>query len=241
LQGKETFCIGNGDSAVLLVQPTTRIEWYRDNTLVGVNQPRWPVNFSGDYHAKLYNSDGCSKETEDKYIFVDKPRPGISYPIEYAVENLPLTLQARQFGTSAVWNPATSLDDPSSFSPVFKGLYDQLYTITIKTNTGCTTVDTQLVKTIKSVEIYVPSAFTPNNDGINDLLRPILIGVKQLHYFRVYNRWGQVLYETKTNYAGWDGTVRGSPQSSQVVVWIVEGVGVDGRLYTKKGSAVLIR
>jgi gliding motility-associated-like protein len=241
LLGKESYCIGSGDSAVLLVQPSARIEWYRDNTLVGVDQTKFPVTFSGTYHAKIFNNDGCSLETEDKSILVDKPKPGIAYPVEYAVENLPLILQARQFGTSAVWDPPTSLDDPSSFSPIFKGLYEQLYTITITTSTGCTTVDTQLVKTIKSVEIYVPTAFTPNGDGLNDVLRPVLLGVKQLHFFRVYDRWGQIVFETKTSHLGWDGTLRGSKQSSQVYVWIMEGVGVDGRTYSKKGSSVLIR
>ncbi len=103
------------------------------------------------------------------------------------------------------------------------------------------TVDTQVVKTIKEVKIYVPTAFTPNNDGLNDFLRPILIGVKELNYFRVYNRWGQVIYEMKGNQRGWDGTIQGLLQPTGVYVWMVQGLGLDKKLHTQKGTTVLIR
>jgi gliding motility-associated-like protein len=241
LLGKATYCVGSGDSAVLMVQPDERIEWYKNNSLLTINQVRLPITQTGSYYATIYNIDGCNIKTATQDILVDRPKPGITYPVEYALENAPLILQARQFGSSAFWSPAISLDDPASFSPVFKGLYDQLYTITIKTTTGCTTVDTQQVKTIKSVEIFVPTAFTPNHDGLNDFLKPVLIGVKQLRYFRIYNRWGQVIFESTRASPGWDGTLSGIPQSSQLYVWIAEGIGVDGRVYSRKGSTVLIR
>jgi len=54
-------------------------------------------------------------------------------------------------------------------------------------------------------------------------------------------RWGEIVFSTKNKDVGWDGKYKGAPQSTQVFVWIVEGVGVDGRLYTKKGTSTLIR
>jgi gliding motility-associated-like protein len=113
--------------------------------------------------------------------------------------------------------------------------------VEIKTTTGCVTVDTQMVKIVAHADVYVPSAFTPNDDELNDILRPTLMGIKELHYFKIFNRWGQLMYETKTNYEGWDGRYKGTTLPTQVVVWIVEGVGVDGRIYTKKGTSTLIR
>ena len=89
--------------------------------------------------------------------------------------------------------------------------------------------------------IYVPTAFTPNNDGLNDLLRPLSIGLKKLHYFRIFNRWGQLLFETKTDGAGWDGRLHGIPQAAQVVVWVIEGIGVDNKIYRRKGTSMLVR
>ncbi len=161
--------------------------------------------------------------------------------MQYAIENLPLTLQARDFGESILWNPATYLDNPAVTTPVFTGSKEQTYTIEITTPSGCITVDTLQVKTVKDVQIYVPSAFTPNGDGMNDFLRPTLMGVKELRYFRVYNRWGQLVYESKSAQPGWDGNIKSLPQQTGAVVWIAEAVGVDGRIYQQKGTSVLVR
>jgi gliding motility-associated-like protein len=240
--GKNIYCEGNNDSAVLIVQPTDSIQWYKDDIPIkGANGTMYKVPQSGSYYAMLFNKLGCSIATDVQKVFIDHPKPGITYPLQYAIYNLPVTLQARNFGEIYLWTPSTNLDNPGIYNPVFTGNEDQRYTIKITTNTGCVTVDTLLVKAVPKVEIYVPSAFTPNNDGKNDILRPVLMGVKELHFFRIYNRWGQLLFETKTDQKGWDGTLYGTPQTSQVIVWEAEGMGLDGKIYVRKGTSVLIR
>ncbi|MFI5131397.1 MAG: PKD domain-containing protein [Chitinophagales bacterium] len=174
-------------------------------------------------------------------LVIEKPKTPLIYPVRYAVINYPLELEARQFGETALWSPGTFLSTRESYKPVFNGTTDQSYSIEIKTASGCVTVDSQVVKTVKEADVYVPTAFTPNNDGLNDFLRPIFMGIKELRYFRVFNRWGRLLYERKTEFPGWDGTVGGSPQGSQVVVWMIEGVGLDNRVITKKGTSTLVR
>lgn len=242
LEGKATYCIDNNDSAVLSVTPTSYVQWYKDGAIInGANEPIYRPRQSGVYYAQLSNIDGCSLATVKQPIVIDKARPGITYPVEYAVLDLADRLQARNFGSTVHWNPATNLDNTASFSPVFKGSTDQLYTIQITTNTGCITIDTQFVKIVNGVEIYVPTAFTPNSDGLNDVLRPTPMGLKDLHYFRVYNRWGQLVYQTNTLRQGWDGKFNGTPQAAGTFVWIAEGIGVDGKVYMKKGTSVLIR
>ena len=91
------------------------------------------------------------------------------------------------------------------------------------------------------MEVYVPTAFTPNNDGLNDFLRPIVMGIKEIQRFAVFNRWGQLIFDTKTERPGWNGLLMGSPMPSQAVVWMFEGVGVDNKKYIRKGTSVLIR
>jgi gliding motility-associated-like protein len=242
LIGKAVYCEGYGDSSILVVQPADSIQWFKDDLAIdNANQTQFAATKTGSYYAMLFNKEGCSLATQKQDIIIDKARPGITYPVQYAIVDLPLTLQARQFGTSAVWSPANNLDDPSSFSPAFRGASDQLYTIKIVTNTGCETVDTQLVKTVTHADIYVPTAFTPNNDGLNDLLRPTLMGMKELKHFRVYNRFGKLLFDTKTNMEGWNGDFEGSTLPTQVVVWIAEAIGVDGKVYTRKGTSTLVR
>jgi gliding motility-associated-like protein len=242
LVGKDAYCLGNNDSAVLHVNPTQSIQWFKDDVAITrANQSRYKVSASGTYYAVLNNADGCGITTAKQPVIIDIAKPGIAYPVEYALFNVPLTLQARQISDNVLWKPALNLSNATSFSPAFKGSRDQLYLIDLTTKTGCLTVDTQLVKTIAKVEIFVPTAFTPNRDGKNDVLRPILIGLRQLDYFRVFNRWGQILFETKKTLTGWDGMFKGVEQQTQTVVWMLRGVGVDGVVYTQKGSTVLLR
>ena len=173
-------------------------------------------------------------------IVIDSPLPGIIYPVKDAVFNFPEPLQARTFGSTVSWNPATGLNDPFSFTPFFKGLNPQLYTILIKTPSGCLTVDTQLVKTHKKIEIYVPTVFKSSSYSINNKLRPLLMGFDRVNYFRIYNRWGKLLFEMKSDQPGWDGKLGNIPQEIQTVVWMIEAIDVDGIIHHKQGTTVLM-
>ena len=241
--GELAYCITSGDSTVFFVKPTDSIQWLRDNFPINnQHQVRYRANQSGTYRAILYNNVGCVALTEEKTVSIEVPRPGIRYPTEYAVVNYPHQLKARDFGVGVEWNPATFLSSTSSMVPTFNGTTDKLYTIQIETAAGCVTVDTQLVKVFKEVKFYVPTGFTPNQDGLNDYLKPIPVGMKEFRYFRVYNRWGQLVFDMKNNDSkGWDGRIDGKPQSSQVVVWMAEGVGINNVVYKQKGTCTLIR
>jgi gliding motility-associated-like protein len=242
LTGKAAYCVDSEDSAVLSVRPTSSIQWFKDDIPInGANQPTYKVLEPGNYSALLVDVVGCSMTTSKQPVVIEIPRPGITYPVKYAVVNLPLTLQARSFGKTVQWQPANYLDKSTVFTPVFKGPSEQFYTIGITSAAGCLTVDSQLVKTINGVGIYVPTGFTPNNDKKNDFLRPLLYGVKEVHYFKVFNRLGQLLYQSKDDFPGWNGMFNGVQQTSQAVVWVLEVVGVDGIVYLKKGTSVLVR
>lgn len=240
--GKASYCLGSNDSTILNVNQADSIQWFKDGLAIrDATGTQYRVTQSGTYYARLFSDIGCIINTKSQVVFIDKPKPGITYPVEYAVIELPYTLEARKIGTSVLWNPSVHLNDAASFNPVFTSSSDQLYTIRIETDGGCVTVDTQLVKTVPFADILVPTAFTPNHDGKNDVLRPVLMGIKQLRYFRVYNRWGQLLFETKTSGVGWDGKLNGIQQTTGAVVWVAEGLGADGRNHMRKGTSVLVR
>jgi len=180
--------------------------------------------------------------THQLQVNIDAPLAGIRYPDKEAIFNFPEKLQARQIGSSVFWTPATSLDDRNSYTPYFKGLLPQLFTIEMKTTSGCITVDTQYVRTKKKIEIYVPTIFTPgNSDGLNDYLRPNLMGFVKVNSFRVYNRWGKLLYQMQSDRPGWDGRINGQVQEMQTVVWMIEAVDVDGYTHKRQGTTVLMR
>lgn len=174
-------------------------------------------------------------------VVIEAPMPGIRYADKVVVMNFPEKLEARDIGNQVLWSPAISLDFPKSYKPSFKGLDPQLYSITLKTLTGCVTVDTQYVKTRKKIEIYVPTSFTPNGDGLNDYLRPVLMSFKSVNYFRVFNRWGKLLFQMQNDLPGWDGRVNGQRQEMQTVVWMIEAIDVDGVMHKKQGTSILMR
>jgi gliding motility-associated-like protein len=91
-----------------------------------------------------------------------------------------------------------------------------------------------------SPAIAVPNAFRPGGTH-NPVLRPILRLAKGLNYFQVYNRWGQMVFSTKTIGQGWDGTFKGLPQPNGTYVWLLEAIDADGKIVRKRGSSVLIR
>lgn len=209
-----------------------------------LKNPVYSFPAPGNYAVKLsVSTDQCPLTVSTKVlnVLIEAPAPGVVYPDKTAIFNFPEQLQARQIGATALWTPATSLSNRFSYSPVFKGLSPQLYTIELKTLSGCLTVDTQLVKTKKKIEIYVPTAFTPGGNGINDYLRPTLMGFIKVNYFRIYNRWGRMLFQMQSDRPGWDGKVNGQPAELQTVVWMIEAVDVDGEVHRRQGTTVLIR
>jgi gliding motility-associated-like protein len=156
----------------------------------------------------------------------------------------PLQLNA-EGGVNYEWMPSFGLSNPNIKNPI--GLYgpeiDSIrYTVVVYNEAGCT--DTAFVKvTVFKTEpyVFVPTGFTPNGDGLNDVVRPIAVGIKQIKYFSIYNRWGQLLFKTTTNGHGWDGKIRGMPQATNVFVWMVSAVDYLDRPFFMKGTVTLIR
>jgi gliding motility-associated-like protein len=97
------------------------------------------------------------------------------------------------------------------------------------------------IKILYNSEIYVPTAFTPNGDGKNDFLHPKLIGIKELKYFSVYNRYGELIFKSTNENDGWDGLIKGKEQNTGSYVWIAEAVDYVGRIVFRKGSCLLVR
>ena len=92
-----------------------------------------------------------------------------------------------------------------------------------------------------AINIYVPPVFTPNGDGTNDVLKPILVGIADFHYFNVYNRWGNLIFTTGDPGTGWDGTFKGVAQPVETYLWIAEGIDVAGKKIVQKGMTSLVR
>ena len=89
--------------------------------------------------------------------------------------------------------------------------------------------------------IYIPAAFTPNNDGKNDIFRPLVGTGYTLKDFSIFNRWGQRIFFTSQTDNGWNGKIEGILQDSGAYIWMVNAFDKDGLPYQRKGTVVLIR
>lgn len=139
------------------------------------------------------------------------------------------------------WSPAyniTSLTKPKVTVNPYKTTQ---YILTGYNSKKCFSKDTINVIVIEDCgEMYVPNAFTPNNDGANDVLY-VRGRCLQSLTFMVFNRWGEKVFETTDQSQGWDGTYKGEPMNTAVFVFRLEGKTYDGKAYTMKGNVTLIR
>jgi gliding motility-associated-like protein len=148
-------------------------------------------------------------------------------------------------GVRYEWSPTGGLSDPFVANPsiIFReSTAGVRYKVLVYNEAGC--VDSAFVR-VKVFEtmpsIFVPNAFTPNGDGRNDVLRPIAAGMQRIEFFQVYNRWGQMVYNSPDSERGWDGTVGGKQQQPGAYVWVVKAVDYTGTPYVQRGVAMLIR
>jgi len=92
----------------------------------------------------------------------------------------------------------------------------------------------------ESTIVAMPNAFTPGN-GVNNVFKVQLKGAGALNYFRVFNRWGNLIYETQNIDEGWDGNFHGQAQPQGVYVYEVQAVTESGKVITKQGNITLLR
>jgi len=214
------------------------------NSAVILNPVATPVETT-DYILSAFDTRGCPKRSTDTILVTVLPdiAPFAGNDTSIIVEQ-PLQLNATG-GTTYLWTPSTGLSSPTIPNPValYSEPYDAIrYKVLVSNEAGC--IDSAFV-TVKIFStgptVFVPSAFTPNADGKNDVLRPIAVGMKQIDFFSVYNRWGQRVFTTQVNGKGWDGTVNGVQQPTGVFVWMVKAVDYNGKQYLKKGTVTLIK
>ena len=143
-----------------------------------------------------------------------------------------------------LWSPAASLSNASAYNPVASPAETTTYTVTIVDSAGCPKTATVTVYVVSMecdpADIFVPNTFTPNADGNNDVLYVRGNEIEQL-YFAVYNRWGEMVFETTDMKKGWDGIFKGMKADPAVYAWYIKARCYNGNNLEKKGNVSLIR
>jgi gliding motility-associated-like protein len=193
----------------------------------------------------VYDTIGCPKPGRDTVIVTVLPKVKAFAGRDTSV----VVGQELQFngsgGVGYFWSPPTGLSSTIISNPI--GLYSPeidsvRYKLLVTDQAGCSDSAFVLVKVFKTHPyIFVPTAFTPNNDGLNDVVRPIAVGIQKIKYFSIYNRWGQMVFTTTVNGYGWDGKIAGKPQNSGTFVWMVSAIDYTGKPFFLKGTVTLIR
>lgn len=149
-----------------------------------------------------------------------------------------ITLQASVTGESAtyLWSPSTYLSDATALQPVFTPGQATQYTLTASTTAGCSSSDVMNVTVVAG--IFVPTGFSPNNDGINDHWRIPFLDPQRNATVTVYNRWGNTVYTVKGNTVDWDGNCKGIPQPAGTYIYLIR---FPDKTPDMKGSFQLIR
>jgi gliding motility-associated-like protein len=207
--------------------------------------PQHIYSVAGTYNVQLIATPVACPQLANairKSILIQPSPVSFRYAPVNAVSGRDLQLRAREFsGATYAWAPKTGLSDSTISNPIFNHTAPQQYLIRIKTEAGCMATDTLYVRMFSSKDIFVPDLFSPNGDGKNDRLTPLLVGIVNFKSFRVFDRWGQLVYQTNKAGEGWDGIYRGTKQPMETYTWIVEGLDIDGKVFQKTGTSVLIR
>jgi gliding motility-associated-like protein len=140
-----------------------------------------------------------------------------------------------------LWTPAKWLSDPNMANPVTTPDSSITYVLEITTDNGCKAYDSVYIRVYYETKVYMPNAFTPNGDGKNDTYGPEWYHEFEVAYFRIFNRWGEMIFETTDPNHHWDGTVDGIPQPIGSYVYILRGWGNRDEAFFQQGQFTLIR
>ncbi|MEO6490676.1 MAG: gliding motility-associated C-terminal domain-containing protein [Ferruginibacter sp.] len=193
------------------------------------------------YVLTVTDNYGCNfSVTDDVAITVQPPVPAFAGNDTTAILGVPHQLHASG-GSSYLWSPAFPLNSSTVQDPLATLTNDQLFAVIITDVAGCIGYDTIFVKVYEGPNYYVPNAFSPNGDGLNDVFRAIPVGIAKTDWFRVFNRYGQLMFETSQWLKGWDGRYKGKLQPIGAYVWIVKGKDKKGHVVEDKGTVMLVK
>ena len=182
-------------------------------------------------------NEGCQDSTQQ--IIQVNAQPTVNAgPDKFLIKGTFLTLHATAKGNnlSYLWTPAISITGETTLDPRISPPSDITYSLTVTSADGCSNHDEVVIKVLN--ELYVPTAFTPNGDGLNDVWRlPSLESYPDAEV-TIYNRWGQPVYHAKAPLISWDGTFNGKPQSTGSYIYYIE---LKNNLPPLKGTITLIR
>jgi gliding motility-associated-like protein len=193
------------------------------------------INSLGQYSVTVTDMNGC-KGTGFTNINTVLPSPKKFLPRDTLICTYGnLTLKTTGIFQNYLWNTGSNKPNLDITKP-------GKYWLTVLNNEGCTGSDTIMVLPKDCLQgFFMPNAFTPDNDGKNDLIKPVLLGNVKQYNFYIFNRWGQQIFQTTDKFQGWNGTHKGLKQDENTFIWKCVYQFENEQTQVRKGSFILIR
>ena len=258
--GNASICYGTSTTFNATITNGTHYTWNNTGTLANTGngtlaslpfslQPTAAPQQTTSYILSVMN-EGCPNVLTDTFhVNVTQPITVFAGNDTFITASQPLQFNisvSDSLANQYTWLPGTGLNNTSIANPV-ADLWNMAgktitYTVRAATAEGCLGEDDIKVMVFTTApDFFIPSAFSPNGDGLNDVLRPVGAGIAKIDFFHIYNRWGQLVFKGKDAENGWDGTVNGRVQTTGSFVYVVQGVDFTGKTIVKKGLVTIIQ
>lgn len=253
--GDTSVCI-NGSilhNGIFIQPDTSAVTWIwsfpNGNSSSQQNPPSQYYNTAGSFTvtAMAMNSTGCRDTTVQRIVV--NPLPVVNMPSQLVVQNgFPVTIPATYSPNTVswTWTPSTGLSCTSCPTPDAGPKVNTNYYVRFTDDNGCMNGQSiQVIVLCKNSNLFIPNTFSPNGDGSNDVFYPRGRGLERVKLLRIFNRWGQVVFE-KQNVpvndpaAGWDGTYKGQRPVSDVYIYQAEVFCENGEIIKLNGNIALI-
>lgn len=190
------------------------------------------------YMLIVSNNFACSDTTQVLVNVIEKPRADAG-PDKVVIAGSTAQLSGHVSGQdiSYSWSPVFNMTNAQSLHPVVLPAADMDYVLTVVSNAGCGNA-TDLVHVFVYKDVFVPTAFTPNGDGLNDTWSIPALGAFNRFEVAIFNRWGEIVFQAKNINKAWDGRHKGMPQPAGAYVYSIR---LEGQERLLKGTLILVR
>ncbi|MEL6865781.1 MAG: PKD domain-containing protein, partial [Bacteroidota bacterium] len=248
----EAICVSDTVQLVstnLIEEDVLTYAWSPESSLIDpadIPDPLATPLANTTYNLVVTNQFGCTdSEILDIEVFDFQPPLSIFLESDTIVEGQTITLEATESEDYTYsWAPAAEVSDPTIYNPTATPLETTDYAVSIVDASGCRNEAQVRVVVLNPLceppFIFVPTAFTPNDDGENDFVQVFGTSIDEV-YFAIYNRWGQKVFETRDKDQAWDGRFEGQLLNSDVFGYYLEVLCIGGDEYVQKGNITLIR
>lgn len=255
IAGDSVVCVGKSllHSGIFIQPDTSIVSWQwsfpNGNSSSLQNPPIQFYNAVGNFSITTIatNSTGC-KDTTRQNIYIN-PLPTVSMPGQITVQaGFPVTIPATYSPNTVswLWSPAAGLSCTTCPTPDAGPKFDTRYQVYFTDRNGCVNTGAVLLVVIcKNSNLFIPNTFSPNGDGSNDIFYPRGKGLERVKTLRIFNRWGEVVFE-RYNFpvndplSGWDGKYKNQSPKADVYIWQAEVFCDNGDIIKLNGNVSLI-